>query len=292
MAYFLSEKSTNVRKNVNHGWLDGLAGLFQPWTRQGHILAEGRRMYLAPERAVTPPALPEPAGGVVLAVPGFTPHLAARLWGAQRGEAAPLVLLVHDWECQIHAMLPFVQPLLDAGARVVAFDAPAHGRSSGDETTVLDMAGAVRAVAAAAGGKVAGVIAHGVGAAALTLAIQDGFDAGRAVLLAPLVDLTLPLRQIAHVLRLDPDAEHTLGREIDCALGRPLASLHLQGDAGTPALLIHSVDDRINPVSDGLLLAASWPGLSTHLIQGLGHRRLLSDADVVGRAVGFALRGQ
>lgn len=292
MAYFLSEKSTNVRKNHGHGWLDGLAGLFHPWSRQGQILAEARRMYLTPERAVTPPALPEPAGGVVLAVPGFTPHLAARLWGAQRGESAPLVLLVHDWECQIHDMLPFVQPLLDAGARVVAFDAPAHGRSSGDEASVLDMAAAIRAVAAAAGGGVTAVIAHGVGASALTLAIQEGFDAGRAVLLAPLVDLTLPLRQIAHVLRLDLDGEHALGREVDRALGTPLASLHLHGDALTRALLIHSVDDRIMPVSDGLLLAASWPGLSTHLVQGLGHRRLLSDAGVVDRAVGFALRGE
>lgn len=292
MAYFLSEKSTNVRKYAEGGWLDGLAGLFQPWSRQGQLLAEGRRMYLMPERAVTPPALPEPAGGVVLAVPGFTPHLAARLWGAQRGEAAPLVLLVHGWEGQIHDMLPFVQPLLDKGARVVAFDAPAHGRSSGDEATLLDIAAAIRAVAAAAGGRVAAVIAHGVGAAALTLAIQNGFDAGRAVLLAPLVDLMLPLRQIAHVLRLDPDGEHALGREVDQALGRPLASLHLQGNASTQALLIHSVDDRIMPVSDALLLATSWPGLSTHLVQGLGHRRLLSDAGVVDRAVGFALRGE
>ncbi len=292
MAYFLSQNSTNVRKETDGGWLDGLAGLFHPWSRQGQVLAEGRHMYLAPERTVTPPALPEPLGGLVLAVPGFSPHLAARLWGAQRGDAAPLVMLVHGWEGQIHDMLPFVQPLLDAGARVVAFDAPAHGRSSGDEATLLDMAAAIRVVAAAAGGPVAGVIAHGVGAAALTLAIQDGFDAGRAVLLAPLVDLTLPLRQIAHVLRLGPDGEHALGREVDRALGRPLATLHLQGHADTRALLIHSVDDRIMPVADGLLLAASWPGLSTHLVQGLGHRRLLSDATVIDRAVGFALRAE
>ncbi|MFV3130646.1 alpha/beta fold hydrolase [Niveispirillum sp. KHB5.9] len=293
MSVFLSEKSTIVRNNRGAGgWLDGLSGLFHPWSHQRHQLAEGRRMYLAPERAVSPPALPEPAGGVVLAVPGFNPHLAARIWGAERGEAAPLVLLVHDWEGQIHDMLGFVQPLLDQGARVVAFDAPAHGRSSGDETNLLEMARAIRAVAVAAGGKLAGVIAHGVGAAALTLAIQDGLQAGRAVLLAPLVDLTLPLRQIAHVLRLDMEAEHALTRSVDKALGQPLAALHLHGDVYTPSLLIHSADDRIMPVSDALLLAATWPGMATHLVQGLGHRRLLSDADVVEHSVGFALRGR
>lgn len=294
MAYFLSEKSTNVRKNDrdSQSWLDGLTGLFRPWSRERHLLAEGRRMYLEPERAVAPPALPEPAGAMVLAVPGFTPHLAARVWGAERGEGAPLMLLVHGWEGQVHDMLGFVQPLLDAGARVVAFDAPAHGRSTGDETNLLDMARAIRAVAAAAGGTVVAVIGHGLGATALTLAIQDGLQAGRAILLAPLVDLTLPLRQIAHVLRLDLDGEHALGQEIDRALGQPLAALHLHGRAGTPALLIHSADDRIMPVADALQLAAIWPAAVTHLVQGLGHRRLLSDASVIAHAVGFALRGE
>lgn len=294
MAYFLSKKSTNVRNSGQYGqsWLDGLTDLFHPWSRERNLLAEGRRMYLEPERTVAPPALPEPAGAMVLAVPVFTPHLAARLWGAERGDKAPLVLLAHGWEGQMHDMLGFVQPLLNAGARVVAFDAPAHGRSTGDETNLLEMARAIRAVAVAAGGKVAAVIGHGLGATALTLAIQEGFQPGRAILLSPLADLTLPLRQIAYVLRLDLDSEHALALDIDRVLGQPLAALHLHGDEGTPALLIHSADDRITPVADALQLASVWPGAEMHLLQGLGHRRLLSDAAVIERAVGFALQGE
>lgn len=292
MAYFFSENSTNVRSaQKDSSLLNELSGLLHPWSRERQQLAEARRMYMQPERAVSPPALPEPAGAVVLAVPGFTPHLAARLWGAERGEQAPLVLLVHGWEGQIHDMQGFIQPLLDAGARVVAFDAPAHGRSSGDETHLLDMARAVAAVAAAAGGPLTAAIGHGVGAAALTIALQAGLKVGRAVLLAPLVDLSLPVRQIAHVLRLDEDSEHALMREIDQVLGQPLAVLNLHGNADTPALLIHSDDDRIMPVSDTLLLGATWQGAGVHVASGLGHRRLLSNADILDRAVRFALQG-
>lgn len=288
MALFFTEKSTNVRiMSSGDGFLDHL---FRPWSQAAHQVEEGVRLYLHPERAVSPPALPEPAGAVVLAVPGFTPHLAARLWGADRGGAAPLVLLAHDWEGQVHDLMPFVQPLLDAGARVVAFDAPAHGRSSGDQAHVLDFARAIPAVAAAAGGVPAAVIAHGIGAAALTLAIQDGFRPGRAVLLAPLADLSLPVRQIAHVLRLDLDGAHALAQRIDRRLGRPLSALSLQGDASVPALLIHAVDDRIMPVADALHLASLWPGLETRLVNGLGHRRLLADVGVIDQSVGFALQ--
>lgn len=287
VSFFGIRKSTNVRYSEAEGWLDGVAALFHPCGR--NKVAEGRNLYLQPERRLAPPALPEPAGGMVLVVPGFTPHLAARVWGAERGPAAPLVLLIHDWEGQIYDMVPFVQPLLDAGARVVAFDAPAHGRSTGQEAHVLDMVRAIRAVAMAAGGPVTASIAHGLGATALTLAMQEGFDPGRAVLLAPLADLLLPVRQIAHVLRLDTDGEHELALAIDRAMGRPLAALHVQGDAGVPALLVHSSDDRIMPVADALHLAAGWPGMAIHLVEGLGHRRLLTDPAVQAQVLGFAL---
>lgn len=271
--------------------LHGLSDWFRPWSMTATKARQGASLYLHPERHASPPALPEPAGAHVLVVPGFTPHLAARLWGAEKGADAPLALLIHGWEGQVHDLTPFIQPLLDQGMRVVAFDAPGHGRSSGEELTVLAYAGAIRAVAQATGTNPDVAIAHGFGASALTLAIQDGFRPGRAVLLSPLADMMLPVRQIAHVLRLDGAAETAMMDRIDRALGQPLAALSLHGDAAVPALLVHAIDDRIMPVADALHLAAFWQGMRTHLVQGLGHRRLLIDENVRSTVVGFAVTG-
>jgi pimeloyl-ACP methyl ester carboxylesterase len=53
------------------------------------------------------------------------------------------------------------------------------------------------------------------------------------------------------------------------------------------ALFIHSADDRVVPVGDSIESAAAWPGARHLLVDGLGHRRLLTDAAVVAAAIEF-----
>lgn len=285
--FFYSEKSTNDRFNL---WsaLPHLPDWLMP-TGRAERAAD---LYLVPERHVAPPALPEPAGGMVLAVPGFVPHLNARIWGAER-VAAPLTLLAHDWEGQIQDMMPLITALTDAGARVVAFDAPAHGRSGGDVSHVLAMADAVQAVAKAVGAPVDLAIGHGLGASAMVAAMANGFQPGRVALLAPMVDVRWPVQQIAQVLALTEAEQAAMERRIDQALGQPLHGLTLHPPAGAmPGLLIHSSDDRVAPVADALHLAAFWPGMRRHLVDGLGHRRLLADRAVADLIIRFAFDGQ
>ncbi|HMI90586.1 MAG TPA: alpha/beta fold hydrolase, partial [Polyangiales bacterium] len=81
-------------------------------------------------------------------------------WG--RG---PAVLLVHGWNGHSGQLTELVAPLVAAGRRVVAFDQPAHGRSSGQRATLIDFAGAVRAVADAVG-PLDAIVAHSLGATA------------------------------------------------------------------------------------------------------------------------------
>lgn len=280
-------KSTNDRSIFYLSRLD-LSGWLAPSSRA----EQAARLYLVPERHAAPPALPEPAGGVVLAVPGFRSHLNARIWGAER-TGAPLVLLSHDWEGQIQDMMPLIVALTAAGTRVLAFDAPAHGRSAGDETHVLSMAAAAIAVAMAAGGRVDLAIGHGLGASALVLALRQGLQASGIALLAPMANVTWPVQQIAKAFQLDGAEQTAMVAYIDRALGRPLHGLTLSPPVpNIPGLVIHSSDDRVAPVADALHLAAFWPGMHRHLVNGLGHRRLLDDRSVLELLIKSAFAAQ
>ena len=53
-------------------------------------------------------------------------ELAVTTWGD-----GPAVLLMHGWGGARAQMTGFVDPLLAAGYRVVAYDQPAHGESNG-----------------------------------------------------------------------------------------------------------------------------------------------------------------
>ena len=46
----------------------------------------------------------------------------------------PTILLVHGWEGRALDFSEFIDPLVEAGYHVVAFDGPAHGESSGKQT--------------------------------------------------------------------------------------------------------------------------------------------------------------
>jgi pimeloyl-ACP methyl ester carboxylesterase len=59
-----------------------------------------------------------------------------------------------------------------------------------------------------------------------------------------------------------------------------------------PALVIHDGGDAEVPWSDGEALAKAWPGAEMVTTQGLGHTRIVHDADVVRRAVLFVTEGR
>src|ERR671919_499626 len=63
-------------------------------------------------------------------------ELAVTTWGS----SGPVVLLMHGWGGARAQMTGFVDPLLFAGYRVVAYDQPAHGESDGKMTNLLEIA--------------------------------------------------------------------------------------------------------------------------------------------------------
>ena len=78
--------------------------------------------------------------------------------------------------------------LSQAGFSVVAYDAPAHGASTGRITAAPEMARVMSEVASRLGG-LHGVVGHSIGGAATLLAVRGGLSLERAVLLAPPSDL-------------------------------------------------------------------------------------------------------
>ncbi len=291
MAMAWTEKSTNVRYLRGLGEaLGGLSGLLHIPDAVSRAVDD----FLSPERVVTPPMLPEPGGlSLPLAVPDWPAHINARVWDRSGAGTAPTVLLVHGWEGQMYDLGPFVEPLLAAGFRVVAFDAPAHGRSFGDRSSLPEMAKAVRAVARAAG-PLHGAIGHSLGAAALMLALEEGLRIGRVVLAATPAEPMDYALLCAKAHRLDADETAEMLRRLDAELPRPITGLSLARIAGglsTPALFLHATDDRIAQVGAALHVAALWKGARVHLEDGLGHRRLLKAPQVVAEAVGFLAAG-
>jgi pimeloyl-ACP methyl ester carboxylesterase len=248
------------------------------------------RMFFRPRRSprAAPPSVPGLEARPFTVAAGRE-RLAAWSWGS-----GPTVVLVHGWEGWAGQMAGFVEPLVRAGFRAVAFDMPAHGSSTGKSASVVDFACAIRRVAKLSK-PVHGVVAHSMGGAAASLAVAEGLAAERVVLMAPGADPMYFARRLAGWMGLSKASTEAMLRGVLRRFGGSWVEVevpNLVRAVQTPMLLLHDPEDDDVPWEHGRAIAGAWPGARLEAVQGLGHRRILRDAEVIGRAVRFvASRG-
>ena len=228
------------------------------------------------------------ATGERLTVRSEDQDLAVWTWGD-----GPVVVLVHGWGGRAGRFSSLGGALVEAGFRVVLFDAPAHGASMGRQASLPQFARALREVGAAAG-PVYGLIGHSLGGAAVSLAMRKGLPTQRAVLLAAPADVFLFSRAFAEHLKIPPRARDVMQDNLATRLQFRWEELHiptLAKDLTTPALIIHDLQDSDVPYSHGEEIARAWPGAELYTTTGLGHRALLRNPEVIRRTVGFLKTG-
>lgn len=202
----------------------------------------------------------------------------------------PAVLLVHGWSGRGAQMGAFVEPLLAAGYRVIAFDAPAHGQSSGKDTNLPEVSAVMQALAREHG-PVHAVIAHSFGVACTLYALNEGMRVARVVGISPPATIEGLVDKFATSLAIPPPAIAAMRGYFEARFGTDLwtrfSPLRLASRAGIPALIIHDDDDQDVSWREGEALTNAWPGAQFQRTHGLGHRRVLRDPDVIAQAVRF-----
>jgi len=204
----------------------------------------------------------------------------------------PTVLLHHGWGGRASQMAGFVDPLLRAGYRVVAYDAPAHGASSGRTTGVPVFAQVLRDLADRLGG-IHAIVAHSAGCAATMLAIRQGLSVDRAVLLAPPADMRVFLSVFADHFGMDQRLRNAMTRRIAGWFDMDWAEMHAASWAERerpPLLVLHDRDDVTVPWSHGHAVVQAWQSAELATTEGLGHQKIRRDPEVIDRAVAFLER--
>ncbi len=198
------------------------------------------------------------------------------------------VLLVHGWAGDALQMLALGEAVAAAGFEPVLMDLPAHGRSAGWRCTMPQIVRSLHEAEALAGPFDA-VIAHSMGAVASLHAVAHGLlRALRLVALAPSSTpesvlhwfdetFALPQALVARMrARIEAHEHMALGQFEPPWLGARI-------DA--PVLLMHDRGDRMAPFANSEALARALPGARLHATEGLSHRRMLNDPQVIDRAL-------
>jgi len=256
------------------------------------VTRQAAELFTRPFRSSRSRALAAPTMGAAeldLVVDGVSLH--AYVWGDPSRQ--PYVLFAHGWSSHGTRVASWLKPLREAGYAVVAFDQAAHGRSSGTHTTLPDFTCHLMAVARHFG-PAAAVIGHSLGGAATALALARGLQAERAVLIAPAADPLAAVERFASLVWL----AGYLGRRMFAIFEKAMRveAIELQAHTnvpaiGRPALIVHDVEDREVPWSEGERYARFWRDSRLLSTRGLGHNRIADDAGVIAAALRF-LRGE
>lgn len=275
----MSDKSTTVR--VLQAVIPRLSAL-----APGLAARLIERLFITPPRHRTPA---REAAWIASAARSSVRFDASRTLAMYTWGEGPTVLLVHGWAGRASQLAVYAQPLVDRGFRVVAFDAPAHGRSPGKRTALPEFATAVQRVADEVG-PLHGIVAHSVGSAATTVALSRGVGVERLVYVSPPERPGDYLRRTASWLGFSDAVTRETQRRIERrydVLFSDADGPSLAPSLGQPLLVVHDRDDQEVPFSEGVALADAWPHSRLKSTAGLGHRRIIRDEDVVRSVAEF-----
>lgn len=208
----------------------------------------------------------------------------------QWGQSGPMILLVHGWSGRGTQLGAIAKTLAENGFRVLSFDAPAHGKSSGKQTNMYEIADTITGL-----DKIYGafhsVVTHSFGGPCLAMAMKNGLTATCVVNISPpakttelvkkfVATLTIPEPVEAELMRC---IEHDFGKKVwqDFSMQNNIAELKI------PALVIHDVDDVDIPWHEGQKIAQAWSKVRFIKTRKSGHRRILRDPATIETTVDF-----
>lgn len=216
----------------------------------------------------------------------------------QWGTGTRTALLMHGWDGRASQFATLVRDLVTEGWRVVAFDAPAHGDSSGRRTDVRDWVTAARHLAGTEG-PFELVIGHSFGGFAALTAVREGVQARRVITISAAGSVQAFHDEFERMLRLSPRASAAFEQAFHRRLGisreegvSRFDSLAHPLPPEVELLIVHDEGDRRLSVENAHALRRAH-GERSHLLltRGLGHNRILGADLVLDAALEFAADG-
>ena len=202
----------------------------------------------------------------------------------------PIVIFVHGWSGRGSQIAAFIEPLNRAGYQVIALDAPGHGESPGNRTNILECALVLQAVNKTHG-PVYAAITHSFGGMVLAYAMKQGMQVERAVCISAPANVEFLLDIFAKTLTMHKSVVDVMWRRLEQRFGgnfmEQVSTVNNVQGLGIAVLIIHDEDDVGVPWQQGQMIADAWPGAQFLKTKGLGHGRILRDAQSIQAAVEF-----
>jgi pimeloyl-ACP methyl ester carboxylesterase len=207
----------------------------------------------------------------------------------QYGKSDKKILLVHGWSGRGTQLVKFADALVKEGFSIISFDAPAHGKSSGNATIMTEFIASIFEIDKKYGPFEAAV-GHSLGGMALLNAIKKGLKINRLTIIGSGDKVKDILDSFVSKLKLKPEFSSHLQEHFEKKHKEPMENYSAHSAAKTveiPVLVIHDENDYEVPVETSINIHGHLKNGELLITQHLGHRKILGNTFVIEKTVGF-----
>ncbi|MFV7235530.1 alpha/beta fold hydrolase [Flavobacterium sp. ZB4R12] len=205
------------------------------------------------------------------------------------GKSEKKILLVHGWSGRGTQLFKIADELLKAGYSTISFDAPAHGKSPGKTTIMVDFIATILEIDKQFGPFEAAV-GHSLGGMSVLNAIKKGFKVNQAVVIGSGDIVQDIMDDFVAKLELKPSISTRLRLHFEKKYKEDMNSYsaYLAAKETTiPVLVIHDNNDPEVSVTAAMHIHKYLKNGALLLTDGLGHRKILGNHKVIEKTVQF-----
>ena len=207
----------------------------------------------------------------------------------QYGKSDKKVLLVHGWSGRGTQLFKIADALLKEGYATVSFDAPAHGKSPGNSSIMLEFIASIFELEKQFG-PFEMAIGHSLGGMAVLNAVKSGFHTGKIVVIGSGDIVQDIIDDFIKKLQLKPEISIKLRDHFENKYDEAMDNYSAFKAAEAiekPILVVHDENDYEVPVKAGINIHQHVKNGELMITKGLGHRKILGDANVIHKIIEF-----
>lgn len=205
------------------------------------------------------------------------------------GVSEKKVLLAHGWSGRGTQLFKIADELIKQGYSTISFDAPAHGKSPGKTTIMVDFIASILEIEKQFGPFDA-AIGHSLGGMSILNAIKKGLKVNHAVVIGSGDIVEDIIDDFIAKLELKPTIGTLLSLHFETKYKEKMndySAFLAAKVTNVPVLVIHDNNDAEVSVKAGIHIHKYLKNGTLFLTDGLGHRKILGNQKVIEKTVQF-----
>jgi len=205
------------------------------------------------------------------------------------GKSDKKILLVHGWSGRGTQLVKIADELLHLGYSTISFDAPAHGKSKGNSSIMVEFIASILELEKRFG-PFEFAIGHSLGGMSILNAIRDHLKIKKAVIIGSGDIIQDIIDDFIKKLKLKPEIAMRLRNHFEKKYGENMdyySASNVAKEVLTPILIIHDENDEEVNVRAAYHISESLKNSELMITKNLGHRKILGNPQVIKRIVEY-----